>query len=435
MNTEQTRYDMIGIGAGPYGLGLAAMCEQQGLTSLFFDRSNTLAWHPGMLIENANLQTSFLADLATFVDPTSPYTFLNYLKEQERLQAFFFYQRLDVPRAEYSRYLEWVGNQLQNVRLNHDVYDVKDHPSGDGYEVYVTNVATNEVSIFHTKHVALATGYQPNVPTDADLSLPGVFHSSAYVFARSVCERAERVAIIGSGQSAAEIFLDLLSSQQEYPHRELHWMTRSAGFMQMESAKLGQEVFSPDFVRYFHPLSYEKRQSLLPVLSPLRKGIDPETLRSIYNQLYEQTIATDPNISILARSSFRQMALLADGKKRLTFHHQDKEADFTIDADVVIFATGDKPRLPDWLFANYEEDIIFEDEARRQFAVGKNYHLSFAKPRTHHLYMLTNLEHSHGPAATNLGLAVYRNARIINDVLNKDVYTIPNKTVFQDFSP
>jgi L-lysine 6-monooxygenase (NADPH-requiring) len=39
----------------------------------------------------AEIQVPFLADLVTLADPTSPYTFLNYLHEQGRLYRFYFH--------------------------------------------------------------------------------------------------------------------------------------------------------------------------------------------------------------------------------------------------------------------------------------------------------------------------------------------------------
>ena len=43
----------------------------------------------GMMLEGTHLQVPFLADLVTLADPTSPYSFLNYLKEKGRLYPFY----------------------------------------------------------------------------------------------------------------------------------------------------------------------------------------------------------------------------------------------------------------------------------------------------------------------------------------------------------
>lgn len=101
---------MVGIGIGPFNLGLAALAEPlDEIDAVFFDKEEKFEWHPGMLIDGTDLQIPFLADLVTFADPTSPYSFLNYIHKQKRLYPFFFFNRFDIPRQEYNEYAKWVA--------------------------------------------------------------------------------------------------------------------------------------------------------------------------------------------------------------------------------------------------------------------------------------------------------------------------------------
>lgn len=70
-----------------------------------------------MLLDGTDLQVPFLADLVTFANPRSKYTFLNYAHIHERLMTFFFFNRFDVPRLEYNAYCQWVSQQLETVIL------------------------------------------------------------------------------------------------------------------------------------------------------------------------------------------------------------------------------------------------------------------------------------------------------------------------------
>ncbi len=81
---------------------------------------------------------------------------------------------------------------------------------------------------------------------------------------------ARSVAVIGSGQSAAEVFADLL----EHATGRVDWFTRSSGFLPMEYSKLGLEHFSPEYTAYFHALPEAKRDALRANQSLLYKGID-----------------------------------------------------------------------------------------------------------------------------------------------------------------
>jgi len=81
-------YDVLGIGSGPFNLSLNALLQKTALKSLFIDKAAKMTWHSGMLLPGARMQTSFLKDLVTPVDPTSPYSFLAYLVQKKRLYRF-----------------------------------------------------------------------------------------------------------------------------------------------------------------------------------------------------------------------------------------------------------------------------------------------------------------------------------------------------------
>ena len=87
--TGPTEHDVIGIGLGPFNLGLAALLDGvDGVSATFFDARPDFSWHPGLLLDGASLQVPFLADLVTLADPTSPHSFLNYLHTHDRLYKF-----------------------------------------------------------------------------------------------------------------------------------------------------------------------------------------------------------------------------------------------------------------------------------------------------------------------------------------------------------
>ena len=52
--------DVIGVGIGPFNLGLAALLEKTECRSLFFDKKSRFDWHPGMLLEGTTLHVHFL---------------------------------------------------------------------------------------------------------------------------------------------------------------------------------------------------------------------------------------------------------------------------------------------------------------------------------------------------------------------------------------
>ena len=112
--------------------------------------------------------------------------------------------------------------------------------------------------------------------------------------------------MIGSGQSAAEIFADLL---EHAPRARLDWFTRSAGFLPMEYSKLGLEHFSPEYTAYFHALPAERRDALRAGQDLLYKGISAQTSERIYDLLYARSIdGAEPDVRYAARCELRGSA-------------------------------------------------------------------------------------------------------------------------------
>ena len=104
--TTQT-YDFIAIGIGPFNLGLACLTEPvDALNGLFLDQNDGFDWHTGMMLESAHLQTPFMADLVTLADPTSRYSFLNYLKQQGKLYSFYIRENFFMMRKEFNQYCQ-----------------------------------------------------------------------------------------------------------------------------------------------------------------------------------------------------------------------------------------------------------------------------------------------------------------------------------------
>ncbi|HET8661472.1 MAG TPA: SidA/IucD/PvdA family monooxygenase [Micromonosporaceae bacterium] len=83
------QFDVVGAGLGPFNLSLAALVEPlPEIRARFFEAEASFRWHCGIMVPGAQLQVSFLKDLVTLVDPTSSFSFLNYLASEGRLYRF-----------------------------------------------------------------------------------------------------------------------------------------------------------------------------------------------------------------------------------------------------------------------------------------------------------------------------------------------------------
>src|ERR1041384_4867731 len=93
-------YDIVGIGFGPSNLALAIALTEHNeqaetpVTAVFLERQQAFGSHRGMLLDDATMQVSFLKDLVTMRNPTSRFSFLNYLHERGRLVDFINHKTL-----------------------------------------------------------------------------------------------------------------------------------------------------------------------------------------------------------------------------------------------------------------------------------------------------------------------------------------------------
>jgi len=429
-------YDIIGIGIGPFNLGLATLIEETPeLDCLFFDKTPKFEWHPGMLIEPTVLTVPFLADLVTLADPTSKFTYINYLHEHNRLYQFYFLSKFSTPRQEYNDYLQWVAGQLEPLYFGYEVVDVIDHKEAKQphYEVVVENTSTKKQTAYFTKHVAMATGSEPMIlETMTGQPDNDVLHTSSYMFEKENLIYSPHITIVGSGQSAIEVLLDLLK-EQENKKFQLTLLTRSTGLFQLEKGEFALEYFSPDYVDYFHSLNFKQRNDTLENLGSLREGSNPDTLRELYDTLYHKTIGRKKQpITIQPNTEVKGLEK-KNGNYILHCHQWQKEHHFDYETNKVILATGYKPNIPDWFYDRFQNEIEWEDDEHKYYKVSRDYQLIFNDQRDHHFFTLTNLEHSHGTSATNLGLSIQRNIQIINQIAGREVYENKRNTIFQQF--
>ena len=80
----------------------------------FIERQPEFGWHRDMLLDDCRMQISFLKDLVTQRDPTSRFTFINYLFERGRLNEFVNLKNFYPTRVEFHDYLSWVAQAFDD---------------------------------------------------------------------------------------------------------------------------------------------------------------------------------------------------------------------------------------------------------------------------------------------------------------------------------
>lgn len=425
---DVTQHDFIGIGVGPFNLGLACLTEPvAGLSGLFLDRRPAFEWHPGMLLEDVTLQTPFLSDLVTLADPTSPFSFLSFLKERGRLYSFYIRESFYPLRREYDDYCRWAAERLPNVRFGRHVERVEYDAAGGTYAVHAVDTATGDRETHHAPRLVLGTGTPPHLPEPCRGLAGDAVHSSGYLAAKQALQRKESITVVGSGQSAAEIFHDLLADAERHDYA-LTWLTRSPRFFPLEYTKLTLEMTSPEYTDYFHALPPRTRDRLVASQKGLYKGINGSLVDAIFDLLYARSVGERRRARLLTNSEVRAVRYDdARGEYALELHHLEQERDFRLATDGLVLATGYRHEPPAFL-APIAHRIRWDDAGR--FDVRRDYSIDVDGGEI----FVQNAElHTHGFVAPDLGMAAYRNSWIIRALAGREVYPVERSIAFQEF--
>ncbi|MCH0562758.1 lysine N(6)-hydroxylase/L-ornithine N(5)-oxygenase family protein [Streptomyces sp. MUM 2J] len=432
--------DLVGIGIGPFNLSLAALAHPlTELDTVFYEQHPGFHWHPGLLIDGARIQVPFLADLVTLTDPASRWSFLNYLKARDRLFPFYFAERFHIHRAEYDAYCRWVAEHLPALHFRHQVDAVRWNPERDLFEVDFTQLDTEgeaeALGRTYARNVVLGIGTEPHVPEPLRplVDAPGVpvLHAADYLDHRDALRTADHVTVVGSGQTGAEIFLDLLRHRPT-GHEGLHWIGRTPAFAPMEYSKLGLEHFTPDYTRYFHGLTEPVRDQLVTAQWQLHKGIDADTLTAIHDELYRRTLHGGwPDTVLTPGVRVRTAGRLATTKVELHLEHIEQGTRSRLATDAVVLATGYRERPLTTLLAGL--DPYLRRDAGQRPRIDEHFRLALAPSVTGTVYVQNAERHTHGVGTPDLGLAAWRSATILNTLTGKEIYPLPGRTAFTTF--
>ncbi|WP_327735558.1 SidA/IucD/PvdA family monooxygenase [Streptomyces nojiriensis] len=424
-STAET-HDFIGIGVGPFNLGLACLTAPlDEIDGLFIESKPHFEWHAGMFLDGAHLQTPFMSDLVTLADPTSPFSFLNYLKDKDRLYSFYIRENFYPLRAEYNDYCRWAADRLDNVRWSTSVTEVTYDEQAGLYEVH-----TDKGETHRAPRLVLGTGTPPHVPQSCE-GLGGDFlHNSAYMQNKAELQKKKSITLIGSGQSAAEIYYDLLAEIDVHGY-QLNWVTRSPRFFPLEYTKLTLEMTSPEYVDYFHALPEDTRYRLETQQKNLFKGIDGDLINAIFDLLYQKKISMPGQVptTLLTNTSLNSTAYdTTTGMYTLGLRQEEQERDFSLTSEGLVLATGYKYTFPEFLNP-VRDRLNFDGHGRLDAA--RNYSIDTTGRG---VYLQNGTTHNHSLTSPDLGMAAYRNAYIVGELLGREHYKVEKSIAFQQFA-
>lgn len=399
-----------GVGAGPANLSLAALFEAVTPHRIaLFEQQSGPGWHDPLLHDGVRMQTAWLKDLVSSVDPTNRLSFLNYLVTGGRLFTFLNAQYDSVPRLEYVSYLRWAARQLGVVRYGVRVDEVAFAADRFVLRGAGTVLATSD-------HVVFSLGTVPRVPE----CFRGLGEDVAMVAERlAACAPAFQpladrpVAVVGDGQTGAEAVIALM----DRGFRDIRWIGSKPWFTPLDESPSANEFYRPAYPEFLHGLLPEQSRRMVAANRITSDGISSGTLRMIYQRNYDSLLAGGqapvrllPGRTVVAAQQEAEglrLTCVADGRSQ------------ALAVRWAVLATGRSPAplpIADELF----EQLELTDGG--DLVVDEDYSVPWKRGENNRIFVFNRAAASHGRADANLSLLPVRSATTINSLFGREIY-------------
>lgn len=409
-------YDVLGIGFGPSNLALAIACKENKFNKkiLFLEKQEGCYWHSNMLLSGSDIQNNPLRDLITPVNPSSNYTFIQYLQKTGK---FFDYLNLGLHyplRKDFHKYVEWVSKDFDDiVKYNTTVESIHIETSLNE-KIWIIKDKNNNV--YKAKKLILGTGRNLNIP-HIFKNIKNAYHLVNYLPSLKNVDKNQPVAVIGSSQSAVEILLDLHSRG----FKKILSIHRSFSFRLKDTSPFSDEVYFPNFIDYYHKLSVEDRFKLeSQVRGTNYSSADADVLNALYLKLYEDKL---DNIKIYSIYNNHVVTNVVDNPaKEIEIQDIYTKEKTVLPVSLIILATGfldvgrnGKEGLCN-LLKDHQEMFLWDKDC---LVVERDYRIRFNAKFNDYpdLYMNGLCESSHGLGdAGSFSLVSYRARDILNSI-------------------
>jgi len=409
------RYHAVGIGAGPANLSLAALFESATSESIaLFDGQDGTAWHNQLIHSGVRMQTSWLKDLVTMIDPRHELTFINYMVTTGRMIALMNSQFDVIPRLEYIRYLEWAAAKLKNV--HYGVYIDRISLNGDGFVVY-----SDGRPMARSEHLVLGMGTAPFIPA----GFAGLPPDRAFI-AEELADRLPSmvtdldapVGVVGAGQTGLEAAWELMNRG----FTDIKWFGRRLWFDTFDDAPGANDVYRPAHFEALQRLSPPTRARIVKELMPTGHAMTPASLKGIYQANYERMLQLGHFPIRMYPSRHVISAYFDDDQCVLDCQGLEQQEQYKV-RHVVIAAGRANPPVP------FDDELRqrVEVDADGELMVEPDFSVRWKGMNGHGMYALNRARAALGLTDTNLSLLPVRAAIVLNSMFGRQLFDIKDE--------
>lgn len=409
--TAEHVHDLVGIGFGPSNLALAITLQEQqaGLDAIFLEKQPAFGWHRGSLIEGTTMQVSFLKDLVTMRNPSSEYSFLNYLRDRGRLVDFINHKTMFPSRAEFHDYLEWAAAGFADqVEYGAEVVAVR--PVHEGDQIVAGDVVVRDtagrLATRRGRNLVIATGLEPVLPESVTLG-ERIWHSSELLRRVPSLDAPKRLIVLGAGQSGAEV-TDYL--HQKFPDAQVCAVFARYGYTPADDSPFANRVFDPAAVDHFHAAPEDVKRMLLTYHGSTNySAVDVDLIDELYRRAYQEKVHGVERLRILNASRVLDLSEHPGGVRAVVEFLPTGEQT-VLEADAIVCATGYRSRDPLSLLGEFGDHCARRTDGSP--AVERDYRLTTSDHVRCGIYLQGATEHTHGLGSTLLSHTAVRTGEI-----------------------
>lgn len=408
--------DVVGVGFGPSNISLAIAAKEltPNLQLKFFEAKANFDWHGNMLFPNAAMQISFLKDLATFRNPLSKFSFLNYLHLHMRLADFANLSQFCVSREEFSDYLSWCAQKFENqVSYGHRVMEVRPQPGPVPLLRVIVEDTDGGQCAVNARALVCAAGLRPSFPQRCQ---PGgrIIHCSKVLetFDSVSCNDAFDVTVVGGGQSAAEVVEYL---HDNFPHCRINAVVSTFGYMPADDTAFVNQIFDSGWVGPFFDAAEEVKQEVLARHGTTNyAAVRTDLIATLYKKSYRDKFFGEKRLNF-CRLTRLYDACEIDERVDLRLFDKLKGRVEEVSSDYLVCATGYSPQpIEDILAPELSDRLHRDDQGRVNFS--RTYRVGFEGAMIAPIYCVGMNQYSHGLSSTLLSNIAIRSGEIIEDL-------------------
>ena len=311
----------------------------------------------------------------------------------------------------------------------------------DLFAVKTKNLQTGQLEIRRARHVVIAGGGKPSIPSYLPQHHPRVLHSASYMQRIPALlhdsSHPFRIAVIGAGQSAAEAFNDLHS---RFPNSQTRLIIRGPALKPSDDSPFINEIFDPNRTDHvFNSAPDIRADDIQRAKDTNYSVVRLSLLERMYDSLYEQRLDYENeedwphqilnfrDIAGIDTSTGDEGPLHIQLRNNTPMHDgSGSPVNETLSVDAVVVATGYERNLHDQLLTHAEalRPKQGAGTCASRWEVSRDYKVKFAKgsvAANAGIWLQGCCEDTHGLSDTLLSVLATRAGEVVESIFGPDM--------------